>query len=114
MHRVERGRALVARTNAAAGKRSAGQPVDTFEIPVRNRDVEARVVVRRRSEHVEGLREPEPPRVVRRSGQVLETGAAVRLEAKRGLREVEFLPVDLSVEARVPDDAPDVIVRRVL
>ena len=93
MHRVERRRALVAGTDAAAGERSARQPLQPLEIPVRDGDVEARIVVGGRAEDVERLGEPEAPRVVRRSRHVLEAGAAVRLEAERRLREAEPLPV---------------------
>ena len=106
---VELRRALVARADAAAAARRHRQPFQPFEVAVGNRHVEARVVVRRRTEDVERLRHAEAPGVVRRAGHILEA-AAVRLEAVHPLAELHLLPVHLAVEARVADRAPDVVV----
>ena len=111
MHAVEGGGALITRPAGAAA--AARQPLDVGEIPVGDRQVPALVVVGGRAEHVERLREAQPPRVVGRHREVFEP-AAVRLEAVRALRELHRLAVHQAVESRIPHDAPDVIVGRVL
>ena len=102
MHGVERGRALIPR---AAGPRPDGrrQPRGLGEIAVRDGDVEARIVVRGRTEHVERLREPKTPGIVRRTGHDLEV-AAVGLELIDALAEPHRLAVHLPVEAGVADE----------
>ena len=85
MHGVERGEALVTGADPALSGRR--QSFDALEEAVRDSHVEARVVVRCRSEHVERLAEAEPPGVVGRARHHFEV-AAVGLEAEGRLGEL--------------------------
>src|SRR5687767_8293987 len=98
MHSVKRRGALIPRTDAASREWAAREALNPLKVSVGNRHVEARIVVGGRPEHVERLGEPESPRVVRRSGEVLEPRPAVRLEPECRLRELKRFPVDLSLE----------------
>ena len=111
VHAVERRGALVTGTARAAA--AARQPLDVGEVAVGDRQVPALIVVGGRAEHVERLREAQPPRVVRGHRQVLEL-AAVGLEAVRALRELHRLAVHDAVVAGVADHSPDAVVGRVL
>ena len=91
----------------------AGQAGDALVVRPRDRHVDAVLAVRGRAEHVEGLVEGEAPRVVREVRHVLHPVAVAR-EAIEGLVEVQGLPADGAVEARVADRAPDPVVQPVL
>ena len=94
---------------SAASPQRLRQPSDPFEVAVGNGDVEARIVVRRRPEHIEGLGHAEPPRVVRRARDVLEV-APVRLEPVDALAELKRTAVHPPLVSRVADSPPDVVV----
>ncbi len=107
VRRIELRRALVSQP---AGRTSAdAQPVHTLEVPVGDRDVEAGVVVGRRSEDVERLGEAESPRVVGRPGHELEAGS-IGPEPVHTLRELHRSAVHLTGETGVAHRAPDVVV----
>ena len=109
MHRVERSNALIAGPTAPG----RGQSFDSIEISIGNRGVEARFVVRRRTEDVEGFGEAQSPGVVGRRGDELEV-TPVGPEPEQSLAELHRLPVHLPFESGVADRAPDVVVRGVL
>ena len=59
----------------AAGAHARAEPRDVLEVAIRDRHVEARLVVRGRAKDVEGLGEAQSPGVVGGPGQELEAGA---------------------------------------
>ncbi|CAA9388778.1 MAG: hypothetical protein AVDCRST_MAG64-1080 [uncultured Phycisphaerae bacterium] len=88
------------------------QPADRLVRPVRDVQVEARVLVGRPGEQVPLLAEPEAPSVVRQRREELDLGP-VRLHPPDALGEPRRLAADGPVEPGVPDDAVDPVVRPV-